>query len=78
MTQTIADRVTDIETIERRLSEIEPGTESWLDAQRIVVRARAQYWEAMRQDWDLNHPPRGEDSDPLAVVDVPRGRTPWR
>jgi hypothetical protein len=78
MTQTIADRVTFIDTAERRLSEIEPGTKAWLDAQRNIVHARAEYWHAMREDWDGNHQPRREDSDELTALDARRGRTPGR
>jgi hypothetical protein len=78
MTQTLADRVSFIEQAERRLSELDPGTEAWRNAQRVVVHARADYWNAMRRDWDLNHPRRGDDGDLVApVVDAPRGRPPW-
>jgi hypothetical protein len=67
MTRTIAERVGFIHEIERRLSGLDPETPDWLDAQRMVVRARADYWTAMGEDWDRHHPFR-PDAD----------RTGWR
>ena len=67
MTRTIAERAGFIDELQRRLSGLDPDTAAWLDAQRILVRARADYWTAMGQEWDLHHASRpGAD------------RTSWR
>jgi hypothetical protein len=64
MTQTLADRISFIHRIERQLSDCTPESAAWLDAQRVVVRARADYWDAMGQDWDRNHAPRTDANLP--------------
>ena len=58
MTRTIADLVSFIHDAERRLADHEPDTEAWLAAQRVVIHARAAYWNAMGEDWDARHPRR--------------------
>ena len=58
MTQTIADRLMSIHEAERRVSGLTPYSAAWADAQRVAVRARADYWQAMGQNWDLSHRPR--------------------
>ena len=56
MTSVMADRRKDVNEAERRLLATVPRTTAWLDAQRDAVRARADYWDALRDQWNLNHP----------------------
>ena len=60
MTRTIAERAGFIDELQRRLSGLDPDTAAWLEAQRIVIRARAEYWNTVaHQPRDLGARARG-------------------
>jgi hypothetical protein len=51
----MAGRRKHVNEAERRLLATVPRTTAWLDAQRDAIRARADYWDALRDQWNLNH-----------------------
>jgi hypothetical protein len=55
MTRNVTDRLDFVNEAERGLLGTVPRSAAWLDAQREAVRARADYWDAMREQWDFNH-----------------------
>lgn len=56
MTQNLANLISSVNQAQSRLRDTTPKTAAWLDAQRAAVYARADYWQAMGLEWDLNHP----------------------
>jgi hypothetical protein len=56
MTSEMADHRKHVDEAERRLLATVPRTTAWLDAQRDAIRARADYWDALRDQWNLNNP----------------------
>ena len=56
MTSQMGDRRKQVDDAERRLLATVPRTTAWVDAQRDAIRARADYWAALREQWNLNHP----------------------
>ena len=68
MTSNVADRLTCVDNAERRLLASVPRTTAWLDAQRDAVHARADYWDAMCELWDFNHPELAISRRPILVT----------
>ena len=68
MTSEVADRLTNVAEAERRFLATEPRTTEWLDAQSDAVHARADYWDAMREQWDTNHPTLASSRRPLQIT----------
>lgn len=55
MTQNLATLIDLVNQAQRRLGATTPKTVEWFDAQRAAVCARADYWQTMGLEWDLNH-----------------------
>ena len=55
MTSNLADLLSSVNEAERRLRATVPRTPAWLDAQRLTVNARADFWDKMGEEWDRNH-----------------------
>ena len=55
MAQNLATLIGPVNEAQRRLRDTTPKTAEWRDAQRVAVYARADYWQAMGLEWDLNH-----------------------
>ena len=68
MTSNIADRLDCVNEAERRLLATVPRTTLWHDAQRDAIRARADYWDAMCEQWDFNHRELASSRRPLQVT----------
>lgn len=68
MTPNVADRLTSVTEAERRFLATVPRTTEWRDAQSDAVHARADYWDAMREQWDSNHPRLASSRRPLRVT----------
>lgn len=56
MAQNLADLVSSVNQAQSHLRDTTPKTLEWIDAQRAAVYARADFWQAMGLEWDLNHP----------------------
>jgi hypothetical protein len=56
MTHDLANLVSSINRAQRRVQHTTPGTAGRLDAEREAICARANYWDAMRVAWDVEHP----------------------
>ena len=56
MTQDHENLVSSVNQAQRRVLDTTPHTIEWRDAQRDAVLARADFWHAMRFDWDRMHP----------------------
>jgi hypothetical protein len=68
MTSNLANLLSYVHDAERRLLATTPRTAAWLDVQRATVHARADYWNAMCQKWDLDHPRLTDSRRPLRVI----------
>jgi hypothetical protein len=55
MERDLFERVNWVHEAEDRLLATTPHTPEWRNAQRDAVRARADYWMAAGDLWDLNH-----------------------
>ena len=55
MTKNLADLIDLVNQAQHRLGATTPKTAAWLDAQRAAVYARADYWQSMGVEWDLDH-----------------------
>jgi hypothetical protein len=64
----LADLASAVQHAESRLRAMTPRTTAWLDAQRHAVQARADYWDARCQEWDLDHPKPKPSSRPLGIT----------
>ena len=60
MERNLLQRVNWVHEAEDRLRATTPHTAEWRDAQRETVRARADYWAASSEAWDLSHQQRPE------------------
>jgi hypothetical protein len=55
MERDLLERVSWVHKAEDRLRATTPHTAEWRNAQRDTVRARADYWAASNELWDVNH-----------------------
>lgn len=64
MERDLLDRVNWVRQAEDRLRATTPQTEEWRSARSETVRARADYWAASSQLFDLNHQHQAESPRP--------------
>jgi hypothetical protein len=65
-----------VKQAQRRVLDSIPRTTEWLDAERRAIDARADYWNAMRQAWDVEHQaaPLPPHEPIVATIDRPELR----
>ena len=56
MTHDLANLVGSINRAQRRVQHTTPRTAERFEAEREAIWARANYWDAMRMAWDVEHP----------------------
>ena len=74
MTQNLATLVNSVNDAQRRLSDSTRRTPEWRDAQRVAVRARLDYWNAMCLAWDVRHPRIAATGEAPGAIDAVSAR----